>query len=155
MKEESGERELIIGESLIDDGRTVVLGISGGPDSVCLLCEISALSAARRAAGGKGNPIVCAHVNHGLRGDESDGDEVFVTGLCERYGASCEIKRVDAVFFRGGLRAAGRRIANGRHARAILHVGQRKMHQARPDAYRAGARQANSNHIILHNRRSN
>jgi len=75
----------MIKKELIEDGQTVVLGLSGGPDSVCLLYEVLAL----------GNPVICAHVNHGLRGEESDGDEKYVSAICERLGVPLEILRID------------------------------------------------------------
>jgi len=86
---------LLIDEELIEDGQTIVLGLSGGPDSVCLLYELLALDGARRQAAGAGNPIVCAHVNHGLRGVESDGDEAWVSVLCEKLGVAFEPLRID------------------------------------------------------------
>jgi tRNA(Ile)-lysidine synthase len=54
----------------------LVVAVSGGPDSVALL---RAVVAARgdRAAG----PLVVAHLNHQLRGADSDADEEFVAGL--------------------------------------------------------------------------
>jgi tRNA(Ile)-lysidine synthase len=51
-----------------------VVAVSGGPDSVAQL----------RALLDVGMPLVLAHVNHRLRGDESDGDEAFVRRLHER-----------------------------------------------------------------------
>ena len=88
--------ELLINADLVEDGQTVVLGISGGPDSVCLLYELLALSEERRQGGGAGNLIVCAHMNHGLRGAESDGDEAFVVSLCEKLGTPFEAEYIDA-----------------------------------------------------------
>ena len=90
------EEKLLLDDDLIEDGQTVVLGLSGGPDSVCLLFELLELSRSRKENGGEGNPIICAHVNHGLRGEESDGDEAYVLSLCERIGVPVEVKRIDA-----------------------------------------------------------
>ena len=87
---------LILNTDLIEDGQTVVLGLSGGPDSVCLLYELLSLSGVRRYSGGAGNPVICAHLNHGLRGEESDGDEAFAASLCNRLGSPLELKRIDA-----------------------------------------------------------
>ncbi len=56
----------------------VVVAVSGGPDSVALLCALASLSA------GSPDPndvMVIAHFNHQLRGSESDGDEAFVRQL--------------------------------------------------------------------------
>jgi len=123
---------LIINEELIDAGQTVVLGLSGGPDSVCLLFELLALGALREeahasdaasigalreeahasdaasigalreeardgdAASIGAFKIIAAHVNHGLRGDESDGDEGYVRSLCEKLAVPLEVVRIDA-----------------------------------------------------------
>ena len=35
--------------------------------------------------------ILCAHINHNLRGKESDRDEEFVRSLCEKYGIECRV----------------------------------------------------------------
>jgi tRNA(Ile)-lysidine synthase len=54
----------------------MVIAVSGGPDSVALLCAVAAL---------KRTPsLVIAHLNHQLRGAESDEDEVFVRQLHAR-----------------------------------------------------------------------
>lgn len=54
----------------------IVVAVSGGPDSVALLRGILAL----RPEVGAG-PLVVAHLNHRLRGAESDADEAFVRAL--------------------------------------------------------------------------
>src|SRR5437867_8961533 len=53
----------------------MVVAVSGGPDSVALL---RALLALRRSPP---PPLVIAHLNHQLRGSESDADETFVHDL--------------------------------------------------------------------------
>jgi len=64
---------------------TVLVAVSGGPDSVALLRALlaSALPGAGR--------LIVAHFNHGLRGQESDDDEHFVRQLSERLGLICEV----------------------------------------------------------------
>lgn len=54
----------------------LVVAISGGADSTALACALAALR--RRTPGG---PLILAHVNHQLRGAESDNDEAFVRHL--------------------------------------------------------------------------
>jgi tRNA(Ile)-lysidine synthase len=54
----------------------LVVAVSGGPDSVALT---RAVAAARRP--GAAAPLVLAHLNHQLRGAESDADEDFVAAL--------------------------------------------------------------------------
>jgi tRNA(Ile)-lysidine synthase len=53
----------------------IVVAVSGGPDSVALLralCDVQP------------GPLVVAHLNHGLRGADSDGDAAFVEGVARR-----------------------------------------------------------------------
>src|SRR5262245_4669423 len=54
----------------------LVVAVSGGADSVALLHALVRLRAATTTG-----TLVIAHLNHGLRGDESDGDEAFVRNL--------------------------------------------------------------------------
>lgn len=61
----------------------MVVAVSGGPDSVALL---RALLAVRSKANPQ--PLVIAHLNHILRGAESDGDEAFVRKLHESLTAA-------------------------------------------------------------------
>jgi tRNA(Ile)-lysidine synthase len=62
---------------------TVVLAISGGPDSVALLRGMAALKTA-----GAGR-LVGAHFNHHWRGAEADDDQRFVVELCRRLELDC------------------------------------------------------------------
>ena len=67
-----------------------VVAVSGGADSVALLAALRRLAAPAAV----GNLIV-AHLNHRLRGDESEGDEAFVVAVAKRLGVRCETRRVD------------------------------------------------------------
>jgi tRNA(Ile)-lysidine synthase len=85
---------------------TVLLAVSGGPDSVALLRAMAALSGTGEAS------LLVAHVNHQLRGDASDADEAFVVDLCHRLGVPCEVHRAQvdeiAADLGDGLEAAAR-----------------------------------------------
>lgn len=72
---------------LLTPGDTVIAAISGGADSTALLDLLSSLPEF---------PIrlVAAHLNHRLRGTESENDEQFVRCLAERYGIPVEIRRI-------------------------------------------------------------
>ena len=66
---------------LISPGDKIIIGVSGGPDSVCLLHFLSEIQSELDL------DLIIAHVNYGLRGRESDQDEIFVRKLAEKYGA--------------------------------------------------------------------
>lgn len=67
---------------LLEKGDKLLLGVSGGADSVCLLKVIMAL----RDRLLLDKEIVVLHVNHMIRGEEADEDEEFVKKLCASYG---------------------------------------------------------------------
>jgi tRNA(Ile)-lysidine synthase len=69
---------------MLTPGDRVLAGVSGGADSVCLTLVLKEL----------GVEIGIAHLNHGLRGAESDGDEEFTRELAEKLGAEFFSKRV-------------------------------------------------------------
>ena len=66
--------------ALLEPGHPVVVLLSGGRDSVCLL----------DVAVRFGGPVTALHVNYGLR-PEADEDEAFCAELCERLGAAFEV----------------------------------------------------------------
>ncbi len=78
-------KSLSLALACFPDGKAL-LGLSGGRDSVVLLHLM--LAAGRR------DLIVC-HLNHRLRGKDSDEDERFVRALAEKHDLPCEIARVD------------------------------------------------------------
>jgi len=63
---------------LTDPGDVVVVGVSGGPDSVCLLHILHALSEHL------GIKLHAIHINHMLRPEEAPIDEAYTAALCER-----------------------------------------------------------------------
>jgi tRNA(Ile)-lysidine synthase len=65
----------------------VLVALSGGPDSVALF---HALSALRERCGYR---LVAAHLNHGIRGAQSDRDEAFVRELCARCATELILER--------------------------------------------------------------
>ncbi len=85
----------------------IVAACSGGVDSTALLLALH----------GAGADLVCGHVNHHLRGNESDGDEAFVRSLCAQLAIPIEVRdgTIDAESIRQrGIEAAARDV---RHAR--------------------------------------
>ncbi len=74
---------------MISVGDTVVVGVSGGADSMCLLSFFNTISS------DYGLNIICAHVNHGIRGKEADRDEEFVRSFCLEKNIRFECARYD------------------------------------------------------------
>ncbi|CAH0121535.1 MULTISPECIES: tRNA lysidine(34) synthetase TilS [unclassified Paenibacillus] len=72
-------------------GDTIVVAVSGGPDSVALLHVLYDLSNAE----GMRFRLVVAHVNHQFRGEESDAEARTVEQLALRLGLPCEMARID------------------------------------------------------------
>ena len=93
---------------LIEPRAGVVVGVSGGADSVALLSALRELSGAE----GGGYRLIVAHLHHGLR-DEADAEEQFVAELARRWGLPLETRRCDvraeAHERREGVEQAGRR----------------------------------------------
>ncbi|MCR4920234.1 MAG: tRNA lysidine(34) synthetase TilS [Bacteroidaceae bacterium] len=70
---------------MIGDNRRVLVALSGGADSVALLHILHSLN----------HPVIAAHCNFTLRGEESERDEQFVRDLCQRFGIPCHVKRFE------------------------------------------------------------
>jgi len=89
---------------------TIVAAVSGGFDSTTLLVALHEIGA----------QVIAGHVNHHLRGSDSDADEAFVRDLCARLGVKLEVEdgTLDPATIRDrGVEAAAREV---RHAR--LHA---------------------------------
>ncbi len=75
--------------SFFDYGEQIVVGVSGGADSMTLLhCLYSS---------NKNFQLIVAHVNHNLRGSESDGDQKFVEDWCKKHSIRFICKNVDII----------------------------------------------------------
>ncbi|OGG45900.1 MAG: tRNA lysidine(34) synthetase TilS [Candidatus Handelsmanbacteria bacterium RIFCSPLOWO2_12_FULL_64_10] len=105
-------------------GETVLVAVSGGPDSVCLLDLLFRL---REALGIR---LCVAHLNHRLRGQASEADARFVARLSKKMDLPCEVGVCDV----GALsRAEGRSPEDGaRQARLrFLEEARRRVGASR------------------------
>ncbi|WP_428070913.1 tRNA lysidine(34) synthetase TilS [Candidatus Avelusimicrobium alvi] len=75
---------------LVGRGDAVLVGLSGGADSVCLLHFL------RYLAGEKHFLLAAVHVNHGLRGREAAQDQRFCKNLCKELGIEFITQKTDA-----------------------------------------------------------
>lgn len=78
-------RRTITEYGMLTEGEAVLCCLSGGADSVTLLLCLQEL----------GYDVSAVHINHCLRGEESDRDEAFCRQLCERLGVPLTVERVN------------------------------------------------------------
>lgn len=78
-------------DDLFERDAALVVGVSGGPDSTALLHALVDLN--RHA--GYALSLHVAHLNHQLRGDESDADAAFVQAAAEELHIPCTVERDD------------------------------------------------------------
>ena len=92
---------------MIPENKNIVVGLSGGADSVCLLYVLVAL---RKKLGLQ---LCAVHVHHGLRGVEADADEAYVRDICRAWDVPLKAMRIDAAALAKqwgiGCEEAGRR----------------------------------------------
>ena len=94
--------------NLIQDGDKIVLGVSGGPDSMSMLHILNEIK-------NQGNnfEIIVAHVNHQIR-EEAKDDEKYVEEYCIKNQIKYYIKRIDVKKYANnnkiGLEEAGRNL---------------------------------------------
>lgn len=110
---------LIADHDLIPREGCVLVGVSGGPDSVALL---DFLLLFRERTGLPRGGIAAGHVNHGLRGVESDEDAAFVETIAARMGVRCLSSRVEP-----GARRRARGESPEQAARALRYEALREM----------------------------
>lgn len=75
--------------NLIENGDKLVVAVSGGPDSICMLHILNQLKTSKISF-----KMVVAHVNHKLR-KEALEDEQFVRSYCEKNGIEFYTKSID------------------------------------------------------------
>ncbi len=77
---------------MLSPGENIIACVSGGCDSVAMLFFLYRYAKEE----GLGRQIICAHFDHMLRGEESDGDRLFVENLCKKLNVEFCCKRQDA-----------------------------------------------------------
>ncbi len=81
-------RKHIDDKQLYPAGAKLLLAVSGGSDSLGLLCLFSKLRLQSSIT------LLCCHVNHGLRGEHSDRDEALVKEICLKLNVPVLCRRV-------------------------------------------------------------
>ena len=88
--------------AMLREGDRINCAVSGGADSMALLWGMYLLKDKLKI------DLAAVHFNHGLRGAESDADEVFVRGFCDRYDIPLTVGRSRVAPGKKGLEAAAR-----------------------------------------------
>ena len=100
-------------------GDRLCVAISGGADSVALLLTLHAANTARRDSLGVG--LTAVHIHHGLRAEEADADQQFVTELCKSLEVPLHIHQVSVPERVAQTRAAGNPETLEEAARALRY----------------------------------
>lgn len=73
-------------------GATIIVGVSGGPDSMALLHVLHTLC-------GRSANVIAAHVDHRFRGAESEEDMRFVQAYCKAEQLVCETAQINVTAY--------------------------------------------------------
>ncbi len=107
--------------NLFNSSGTVLAGVSGGPDSVCLLHILNSLRSSL------GLDLHVAHLNHQLRGAESDADAAYVADLAEKMSLPFTIESRDVTGYQSergcSLEEAAREVRYGFFAEMAETLG--------------------------------
>ena len=95
-------------QQLITEGDHVIVGLSGGADSVCLLLMLKNMQQEI------GFSVEAVHINHNLRGQEALRDQLFVEKFCKNLDIKLTVESVDVAAWaqeeKLGLEEAGRKV---------------------------------------------
>ncbi|WP_246946049.1 tRNA lysidine(34) synthetase TilS [Bacillus pinisoli] len=86
-------KQFIEEHKLLEKNSTVIVGVSGGPDSLALLHFLHV----ERAK--KGYNLIAAHIDHMFRGKESEEELEFVKQFCHQHQITCETTQVDVASY--------------------------------------------------------
>ncbi len=108
---------------LFSPGETVVVGVSGGPDSMCLLHVLTRLRSELELT------LHVAHLNHRLRAADAEADAEFVRALAADWGLPCTVEGADVATLAEkhhlAVEEAARRARYGFLSRLAVQLGAR------------------------------
>src|ERR1700733_8030961 len=102
--------ERALSRAQVRPGSSLLIGLSGGADSVALTCALLELREG-------------FHLNHRIRGDESDRDEEFVRAMCARLGIELIAERAEGLAANANLEERAREVRREFLIRAAERVG--------------------------------
>lgn len=118
-------KQNILEKNLIEPGDNVLIGLSGGPDSVFLFHNLVKLKVILSFN------LYASHINHMYRGEDAQHDEDFVRELCGKYGIKLFVKRKHASEYARELKVteeeAGRILRYDFFSDNLKEIGQGKI----------------------------
>ena len=118
-------RDFIRKNKLVKKGDSVVLGVSGGADSICMLNVLEELREKL------GISLYVLHINHMIRGEEADADAEFVNRACTKVKCPHRVISVDvpAIAKEQGMSVeeAGRMVRYDEFCKYAYEVGATKI----------------------------
>lgn len=112
-------------QALIPQGERLLVGVSGGPDSVCLVHLL------HRLREKLGVELFLAHLNHGLRGADSEEDARYVQRLAHSLGLPVIVESCNVLALQAerkiSLEEAAREARYGFFARAARSLGAKRV----------------------------
>ena len=109
---------------LIESGDKVLIAVSGGPDSMCLLDILNKLKEKLKIE------IAAIHVNHGIRKEAGEETE-YIKKYCEKYNIKIYIKYEDVTKLakqdKIGLEEEGRKVRYGFFDEVLKETGFNKI----------------------------
>src|SRR5699024_9918288 len=115
----------ILNYNLITEGDTIVIGVSGGPDSMALLYTLIETKEFINFN------IIIVHINHGVRGEEALKDELFVKEKAEELNIPYYSKTIDMVGYAKDNKIseeeAGRKLRYGFFRQILSKKGKGKI----------------------------
>ncbi len=105
---------------LLERGELVLAAVSGGPDSVALLRVLELLRDEYDLR------IAVAHFNHGLRGEEADREEQFVSLFCRQKGLDYFTKKVDIKKLQKNAGKSLEEVAREERYRFLYHIADKQ-----------------------------
>ena len=107
--------------SMLNPGDTVLMGVSGGGDSMAMLHMMCALQEELQI-----HPVV-VHVQHGIRGEEAERDRILVEETCKKWGICCSVYNYQvpnlAQEWKLGIEETGRIVRKEAFAKEIEKLG--------------------------------
>ena len=115
----------ILEQDLISQGEGVLVGLSGGPDSLALIHILHSLK------NRLGIKLFACHLNHNIRGAAADEDQEFVSSFCRKIGVPLMVETFDVPSFarqnKLSLEDAGRKARYAFFDRVMKKFGAAKI----------------------------